>query len=188
MDLGLFRRRRVVFWLWIVGPLLAAVVVHYSVFLYCGRMSAMLQERQALASILPGLQESLSASQAAIDTFPSVRATATDARAALTTRVSELSTKHGFVANSLRISSLTESGPVQKLEVTIEGEGRLLSIMKFVNDLQTPESLMSLVGASLRINAFFPIPVYNCELTFESGFAPTMRQPPQTGGQVGGVL
>lgn len=176
MDLGLFRRRRSVFWLWVICPLVAAGGIHFSVYLYCGRMAEMLQEQGAMAALVPDMADSLETADTAISSFPAIRATAADARSALTTRISELSLEHDFLANNVRIKSLTESGPVQKLEVTIEGEGRLLSIMKFVNDLQTPESLMSLVRSSIRINAFFPVPVYSCELGFEVGFAPSMQK------------
>jgi len=139
-------------------------------------MAEMLQEQGAMAALLPDMAQSLETADTAIDGFPAIRATAADARSALTTRISELSQQHNFLANNVRIKSLKESGPIQRLEVTIEGEGRLLSIMKFVNDLQTPESLMSLVRASVRVNSFFPVPVYSCDLGFEVGFAPSMQE------------
>lgn len=176
MDLGLFRRRRSVFWLWVICPLVAAAGIHYAVFFYCRHMAEMLQEQGAMAALLPDMVDSLETADDAVNSFPAIRATAADARSALTTRISELSLQHDFLANNVRIKSLTESGPIQKLEVTIEGEGRLVSIMKFVNDLQTPESLMSLVRAHIRISAFFPVPVYSCDLGFEVGFAPSMRE------------
>jgi hypothetical protein len=175
MDLGLFRRRRIGFWLWIVCPLLAAASIHFSVFLYCQRMAGMLQEQKAMAALLPDMAGALDNANSIVDEFPAIRATAAEARSALTTRISELSLQHNFLANNVRIKSLTAAGPVQKLEVSIEGEGQMLAIMKFVNDLQTPESLMALVRANIRVNAFFPTPVYNWELGFEAGFAPSMQ-------------
>jgi hypothetical protein len=175
MDLGLFRRRRFVFWMWVICPLVLAVVIHYSVYFYSQRMAGMLQEQRAMAGLLPELSGALALSRSVTDTFPHVRATAAEARASLTTRISELSNQHGFLANNVRISSLPAEGAMHRLEVTIDGEGRLLSIMKFVNDLQTTDSLMDIVGTRLRVNAFFPIPVYQCELEFEASFAPAMQ-------------
>lgn len=176
MDLGLFRRRQSVFWLWVVCPLIAAAGIHYAVFLYCRHMAEMLQQQGAMALLLPDMVGALATAEDAINRFPAIRATAADARSALTTQISELSLQHNFLANNIRIKSLQESGPVQKLEIVIEGEGRLLSIMKFVNDLQTLESLMSLVRANVRINTFFPVPVYSCDLGFEVGFAPSLQK------------
>ncbi len=129
-----------------------------------------------MAALLPDMVGALDNADDIIDEFPAIRATATEARSALTTRISELSLQHNFLANNVRIKSLTPSGPVQELEITIEGEGRLLAIMKFVNALQTPESLMSLVRATVRITEFHPVPVYHCELGFEAGFAPSMQR------------
>jgi hypothetical protein len=186
MDLGLFRRRQFVFWLWIICPLILTAGIHFSVFLYCRHMAETLQERRAMAELLPDLVDAQSLAETSIDAFPSIRATAADARSEITTRVSELSAKHNFVVNSLRIGSAAASGPVKKLEVTIEGEGSLLAVMKFVNEFQTPESLTSLLSASVRINTFLPTLVYNCELELETGFAPSMRMTPKASATHGG--
>jgi hypothetical protein len=174
MDLGLFKRRRSVFWLWIVVPLILAISVHYTVFLYSQHTAKTLQERRTMARLLPDLVDVLALSESSLEAFPSIRATAPQARSALNTRVSELSAKHNFTANSVRINSLPPAGPVQHLEVAIEGEAGLLSIMQFVNDLQSPESLSSLLYFTIRVTAFSPVPLYNCEMGFKAGFVPSM--------------
>jgi hypothetical protein len=175
MDLGLFKRRRSIVWLLIVCPLMAAAGIHYTVFLYSQHTAKALQERRAMATLLPDLVDALALSESFLESFPALHATAAGARSALTTRVSELSAKHNFTANRVRINSLTTSGPVHQLEVSIEGEGSLLSIMKFVNELQAPESLSSLLSFTIRITAFSPVPVYNCELGFKVGFVPSLH-------------
>ncbi len=176
MDLGLFKRRRVVFWVWVTAPLIAAGVIHYSVFWYCQRTAAMCQKRAAMAAVLPDMSDALRSAETSLARFPAIGATATDVRSALTTRIYELAGRYGVQVNNMRIKSLQAVGPMQRLAVTIEGEGRLLAIIKIVNDLQTPESLMSLVRGSLRAGVFFPIPVYHCELGFEIGFFPSMQK------------
>ena len=75
-----------------------------------------------------------------------------------------------MVVNSLSITSESTDEPIQKLEASIEGDGGLLSIMKFMNELQSPESLISLVDASLRISQFEPVPVYHWKFEFKTGF------------------
>ncbi len=175
MDLGLFKRRRFGIWLWIICPWLVAAGIHYSVYLYNQRMAAMLQEQKAMAALLPEMTDSLRHADDVVNEFAGIRATAAEARSGLTTRISELAVEHGFVANQVRIKSLPASGPMQKLEVVIEGEGRLLSIMKLVNDLQASKLLVSLTQANLRISSFAPVPVYNCELGLEAGIVPSLN-------------
>ena len=176
MDLGLFRRRQSVFWLWVVCPLIAAAGIHYAVFLYCQHMAEMLQKQGAMAALLPAMVGTLDTADAAINRFPAIGTTAADARSAVTTRIYELSSQHGFQVNNMRIKSLQAVGQIQRLAVTIEGEGRLLAIAKVVNDLQTPESLISLVRGNIRAGSFLPVPVYNCELGFEAGFASSIQK------------
>ena len=183
MDLGLFRRRRYAFWLWIVCPLIAIVSVHYGVFSYNRHVSEDLQELRAMAAILPSMEDSLAESEVEIDRFDSIRITAAQAQASLNTRISSIASRNGFELSNLRINSLPPAGPIHKLEIEVAGKGGMLSIMKFTNALQSPESLMSLVECTIRVNTFSPSPVYNCSLSFEAGFAPGMRIGMNAGGK-----
>jgi hypothetical protein len=187
MDLGLFKRRRYAFWLWLVCPLVALVAAHLVVYSYCRHISEVLQEQRAMAVFLPFMEDALSASERDIDRFSTIRNTAAQAQATLNTRISKIASQHGFELSTLRINSLKPAGPINKLEIEVEGRGGVLAIMKFTSALQSPESLMALIESSIRINKFAPSPTYNCAFVFEAGFAPQMRvkTPPSGGHTVG---
>ena len=184
MDLGLFRRRRHVFWLWIVCPAIAVVGIHYAIFSYNRHVSESLQELRAMAELLPYMEESLAESELEIDRFDSIRITAAQAQASLNTRISNIASRNGFELSNLRINSLPPAGPIHMLEIEVAGKGGILYIMKFTNELQSPESLMSLVECTLRVGTFTPIAIYNCSLSFEAGFAPGMRMGMNAGGNL----
>ncbi len=123
-----------------------------------------------MAELVPDLAGGLELSAAVMDAFPLLRASASEIRSTFTTRISECSAAYGFQVNRVRISSLPDKGGLQKLEVTIDGEGGLLSIMKLLKELQAPEALLSLESARLRVGSYSPVTVYQCELVFEAGF------------------
>ncbi len=170
MDLGLFKRKKIVFWLWIVLPLVVIVGIHFSVYTYCQHIAETVQTRRALALLLPDLDSALSLSEAEISRFSEISGTASEVRAAVNTRISAVSAECGLVVNSLRITSELTKDPLQKLEVSMDGEGGLLAVMKFMNRLQSPELLISLVNANLRIAKFEPNVVYNYDFEFEISF------------------
>ncbi len=172
MDLGLFRRKKTMFWLWIVLPLVAIAGIHYSVSTYCRHLAEEVQTRRALALRLPDLDSALSLSKLEIGKFSQISGTAAEVQASINTRISAVSAECGLIVNSLRITSESTKDSLQRLEVSMDGEGQLLAVMKFMNKLQRPELLISLVNTKLRITKFEPKVVFNYLFEFEIGFVP----------------
>jgi len=170
MDLGLFRRKKIVFWLWIVLPVFVIVGIHFSVCRYCRHAAESVQQRQALALLLPDLDSALALSEAEISKFSEISGSAAEVQVEINTRISAVSAECGLVVNSLRITSESTKDPLQKLKVSMDGEGGLLAVMKFMNRLQRPELLISLVNTSLRIIKFEPKIVYRFDFDFEVSF------------------
>lgn len=173
MDLGLFRRKKTVFWVWIVLPLLVNVAVHYSVKTYCQHTAKQIQKRSALDLYLPDVDSALTLSKAEIDKFSQVRGTASEVQSAVNTRISDVSAECGLMVKNLRITSESSSDPLKTLKVKMEGEGQLLAIMKFMNKLKKQELLISLVNTRIRIIRFSPEIVYSYLFEFDIKFVPT---------------
>ena len=172
MDLGLFRRRKSIFWLWIIAPPLLTITVHFCAYFYCKHIDDQVSYEQALAQYLPKLESALNQSQKTIKPFCVFSGSASEAQSALNSRISQVSTTCGLVVNSLTINSKSTDTPIQKLEASVEGDGKLLEIMKFIKALQSPTSLISLTRAKLTIRELYPTPIYHWSFEFKTGFVP----------------
>jgi hypothetical protein len=153
MDLGIFRRRKATFWAWIVLPALFVVVAFSSLNVYCTFVEDRLARRKAVLSILNDVEQRMSVAKDVVCGFAVIGNGRTTAAEDVSTRITELAHRHEFMINSLRVKDDAEiskdSAPA--LHIELKGEGDILSMMQFLNELQSPQHLTVIDGASMHL-------------------------------------
>jgi hypothetical protein len=153
MDLGVFRRKKATFWAWIVLPALCVVVGYRVMHVYCLYVEDRLERRQAVLGILEDVEQCMSVSKDVVLGFAMMGDRRTPAAEDVSSRISELARRHGFMINSLRVKDAraTDEDTSRALEIDLKGEGDVLSLMQFLNELQSPQHLTVIDGASLHL-------------------------------------
>lgn len=143
MDLGIFRRRKATFWAWVVLPALAVTVLFNSLNVYCTFVEDRLQRRKAVLGILNDVEERMSVAKDVVCGFAVIGNGSSTAAEDVSTRIAELARRHHFMINSLRVKSANEvkQESVPALHIGLKGEGDILSLMQFLNELQSPQHL-----------------------------------------------
>ncbi len=170
MDLGLLRRSRVRYWVWMLAPVAVAVLVHVGTVLYARHATAGLSQRQAMAAALPELAQALDRANGCLGRFPGLSVGAAAARGALSTQVTETAQRHGVVINSLRVGNPETGGVTGSLPVQVDGEGPLSAVLRFLDGLSRPDVLFSVESVAVKISRFSPVPIYSCEVQLRSLF------------------
>ncbi len=155
MDLGVFRRKKAAFWAWIVLPALTVVVVYNSLDVTCTYVEDHLHRRQAVLGILSDVEERLGVAKDVVCGFAVMGNGNTTAAEDISTRITELARRHRFTINSLRVQDGSElkkkASPA--LHIELKGEGGILSLMKFLNELQSPQHLTVIDRASMHLQS-----------------------------------
>ena len=180
MDLGQFRRSRTAFWGWIVMPLVLVAVVYYLLHVYCTSVETGLQRRRAVLGILPDLQRRVTLASDVVRGFAMVGGG--QAADMLSSQINDTARRFGFIINSLRIDKVEpkpaagkknkpaaalppRTSRASQFTIDIAGEGDLLALIRFLGQLQRPQSLMRAEKATLRLSRLQAEPVYDVELT-----------------------
>ncbi|MBT3296745.1 MAG: hypothetical protein HN919_22315 [Verrucomicrobia bacterium] len=153
MDLGVFRRKKATFWAWIVLPALCVIVGYQVMHVYCLYVEERLERRQAVLSILDDVEQCMNVSKDVVLGFAMMGDRRTPAAEDVSSRISELARRHDFMVNSLHVNESRETGDESSraLEIDLKGEGDILSLMQFLNELQSPQHLTVIDGASLHL-------------------------------------
>ncbi|NQU40782.1 MAG: hypothetical protein HQ523_12580 [Lentisphaerae bacterium] len=173
MDLGVFRRRRATFWAWLVLPALCDIVCYSALHVYCRYVEDRLNRREAVLGILEDIEQRMAVAKDVVCGFAMMGDSQALAAADVSSRISELARRHAFTINSLRVKQdidsvgTTAAAPSPSLEIELKGEGDLLSLMQFLNELQSPQHLSIVDGASIHLGRrrAEAAPKYEVELT-----------------------
>ena len=162
VDLGFFKRSRVDFWAWLVGPILLATVIHVSARVHHGNVDASLEWKKTFVRTVPGIEGKLDQANRVIDNFESHPVTTPSARELLGESIDAIARNCEFVVESLSIDRgiTKEADHVAVLEVEVRGEGQLLNMTKFMDQLQEVDDLMDVASARIRVKNFAAGPLY----------------------------
>ncbi|MBL7075959.1 MAG: hypothetical protein ISS31_00675 [Kiritimatiellae bacterium] len=153
MDLGIFRRRKATFWAWIVLPALTVIVVYNALDVYCTSVEDQLYRRKAMLGIMNDVEERMSVAKDVVCGFAVMGDGHTSAAEDVSMRITELARRHRFTINSLRVKdgveTLKSASPA--LYIELKGEGDILSLMQFLNELQSPQHLTVIDGALMQL-------------------------------------
>ena len=186
MDLGLFRRSRAQFWAWIGGPILVIVVATYALQSYSGRVERALTERRSLTEVIPEMQIQLGAAKETLQRFALVPPTRSDATERVRARMNRCAEQSGFIVNALNVEQPDATAPRKPtgvrgrkpapakaaapddttpfLEVTVNGEGALPAVLRFMDEALGSTSLVTAESAALKMTRNVPEPFYTAQL------------------------
>jgi len=153
MDLGIFRRKKAIFWAWIVLPALCVVVAYNALNVHCTFVEDELHRREAVLSILSDVEQRMSVAKDVVCGFAVMGNGHTTAAEDISSRITELARRHRFMINSLRVkdASPTDKEASPALYIELSGVGDILSLMQFLNELQSPQHLTVIDSASLQL-------------------------------------
>lgn len=167
MDLGVFRRNRMIFLAWILCPLLLITAVHVATVVYRGRAGQAMEDRKQALALVPGLQQRLRVADETLDGFVVEMKEGQGAAEYVGDLVSRAAQESGFVVNALTVDSdrVRERPSGVAVDVTIKGESPYRAVLRFVNELQRPEHLVTLRDASFSATRVVPELQYSATLT-----------------------
>lgn len=156
MDLGIFRRNKSTFWAWIVLPALAVVVAYSVSNVYCASVEDRLYRRKAVLGILNDVEAHMKIAKDVVCAFAVMGGGQATAAEDVSTRMSELARRRGFRIDSLQVKDLvntvtTDEETSQALTIEMQGEGDMLALMQFMNDLHSPQHLTVVDSALLKL-------------------------------------
>lgn len=169
MDLGVFRRKKETFWAWIVLPILSVVVAYHALNVYCRFVEQRLHQRQAILGILDDVEQRMNVAKDVVCGFAMIGDGGTVAAEDINSRITDLARRHDFTINALQVKD-PEKAPkagAHALLVSVKGEGNILALLQFLNELQNPQRLTVVDSASmyLRTQGDGGSAVYETELT-----------------------
>ena len=193
MDLGLFKRSRTAFWLWIAVPIVTVAVVFSALEVHVRRVEEDLAYRRSTMKALPEIEKRVRDAGEMVRRFSAAPEGKADAPEWVRRRINRFAEQSGLTINSLSIESgqavipaassaaaskpaaVRDRGPagaspvaadglkVPYLDVAVGGDGKLFSIVRFLADVQSPESLIAVKSASLRMARGGSDPAYGGE-------------------------
>jgi hypothetical protein len=167
MDAGVFSNRRAVLWAWILAPLLLLTALHVGVGAVTRRLDRAVARRRLALRQFPEL-EARNARVVALERQSGLAAAPSGTVSDLLgLRLNEAAQRHGFRVNARRLERLAGpqlAGARSGLRAAVEGEGSLLVLAQYLDDLQRPENLIVLQKAVIRLARLDPEPVYAVQL------------------------
>ena len=167
MDLGLFRKSRTRFCLWVVGPLVAIALVLLSWLLYYNLVSDALRKRELLTDVVPEMIKKERVAEETVTRFTFNRQPGMGLAEAVQSLVNQTAQDAGAIINSLSSSEkkLRGGAGAAPLEVSIKAEGTLASMVEFINELQESRGLIAVELIELRRQRVAEDSLYECEMT-----------------------
>lgn len=170
MDVGVFSYRRTVLWAWGLLPILVLAGIHVVGTTVSRELNRAAAARREALRRLPDLD----AREGRIDSLEAAfglrEAPAADGRDGIGARLNEAAQASAFRINSIMLERTAAIIPGfrETLRISIEGEGSLLELVRFMDGVQQPQHLTVVGSAVVRLVRTDPQPVYNVKLVLNS--------------------
>ena len=182
MDAGVFVQSKVRLGLWIIVPLLLIAGLQVGVRTYARHAEDRLRESRDLMNVMPEMEVKLASARSVIGRFGVEAEGAVEASELVRRRVTMAGQQSGLVINSLSVEK--ESQPLagrpislaaaraaaslpagaESVRVSVSGVGPLAAMIRFLDQLQGPESLATIESASVRTMDLVTEPMYAADL------------------------
>ncbi len=167
MDLGVFVKRKATFWAWLLLPLLAMLVLYHALNVHCTLVEERLARRRMVLGLVPQIQGRLGVARDVVQGFAMQGKDRASMVGDAGTRTGEIARRNGVTINSLRVD---EPDPLKQpnskmISVELKGEGSLLSLLSFLNELHSPLHLSLVQSGTLQLSSGVGDVIYETELT-----------------------
>ena len=148
MDVGIFIRSRSRLQFWLLTPPLLLLFIALAGGWYVNRIEGQLEWRRGFLEVAPELRAAAGNARDTIRENFLVFRNNEEAREQLNGIVVDRARAVGFTINSM---SIDESPPNSgTLRIVIHGDGSLVSVLEFANEVQRPEYLLTLDSCMLQ--------------------------------------
>ena len=152
MDLGQFARSRLVLRLWLIVPLALIVAAILPSRLYLDGVRRTLAERKAMLESIMPLESRLRDVDGILMTMVGPPARGIEATAPATRRISQTAQRFGFSIRTTTVEKdVGESDGMRTVRISVQGQGSLLSIIRWLDALQAPGLLLRVEAANLVV-------------------------------------
>ena len=189
MDLGVFRRSKAVFSLWLLLPLFTVIAIDFGSAGFCfWAKRSLLQNRdmmQTIGDLAESRQRAEDALAALVQKDGALPATSQE----ISSWLDEVASRSEFTVETLSV--IKSDGSAQKsksrisrrkqkqkkdvskpqalvpyIGVTLKGQGSYLSLVRFIRDLESQYLLVHVTGIGIRAQGYDKSGTYVCDLTF----------------------
>ena len=169
MDLGFFIRSRVRLVGLIVGPIVLIMSAHIFFTAHHRKHSAEAEQHKNVLSVLPELDLRVGLASQAVKPFAPENTQNAEAMDTLTERVRKSAEENDLTVRSLSIDRAKGSPHVKNMDISIKAIGSLASFIQFLNDLHSPDDLMSVASCSLVGSGVMDNPTYHANIVCRFG-------------------
>ncbi len=170
VDVSSILRTRMRRWVWISLPLLTPLALTSLGGWYCSSVRTKIAWQRSFFECMPELRATLDTAERVVTSSFMVARAPHEAQERLNKLIPDKALATGFTLQSVRFQEGRSSQ--RSLWATVQGEGDLESVLKFVGELERVENLMALSKAMLSGGQGGGRPRYQAELVFEYLFNP----------------
>ncbi len=167
MDLGVFNRRRVVLWCWILVPVLVIGGTEWTLQTCARRAAVSLAHGRSLSrSLIPEAEGRLKTADTLLGCFQLKSKDEGQIVEALTARINEGAHRHGLSIDLMRFQPATAAsgGRAPGMVLDLECVGGLAPLLTWMDEIQRPENLLIMEKATLHLERVKPTPVYGMKI------------------------
>jgi hypothetical protein len=166
MDLGIYKRSRLLFWAWILTPLAAIAGLYLSVRLFSNTIHRTLDRHHAFVKLLPDLDSQITRAKTLLEQFEVTLDDNTATLDALHSALQEVAARTGFVIDAVSVKPAGAEehiGAITASTISIKGQGSLYATMSFCHRIQSDHRLLVMDTAELKLLQSVPLPTYRAE-------------------------
>ncbi len=167
-DFGMFGRRRTAFWLWVVLPPVLVIAVAIARAAFARHLSETERKYTEAVRAIPEMESSLKALQ-----FTADRLKTSASEDDLTTesfghKLHSAAARSALTVNALSADKAGESGNALSIRANLRVEGSLISILSFLNTLQSNGARVTVDAARLRATRLEPALQYELDVVLRA--------------------
>lgn len=165
MDLGRFERSRLLFWSWIAVPILIAAALLVPTVVYLGHQRDRLDLRRSLLGRIPDLEAQTKSIDGLLRSVTPTRELGPQAAEEATRRLDQAAKNAGLTLRSMKVEDgMGSADHFDTIRITVQVQGALRSVVRWLHEAQKPGLLLSVQGASLTALSMPPDETFSGEL------------------------
>ena len=170
VDFGLYVRRRLRIWGWLLLPAVVLLALHTGFCFYYGRVVRDIARRRAVLDVLPEMNAKRGLARQRLGVLSRIEGTLPEALDTLTREINDAAAAHALGIVSLSVTEKGGSGPVTSFEARVKGKGSLPALAGFFNAFQDPARLVVVDSLELTGSEFTGTPTYYAQAVLRFGF------------------
>ncbi len=170
MDAAIFLRSKWLWGAWCAAPVVLLTVASAGGAALCARLRSDAEWRTSFFETMPELRATLDHARAMVTNSFHTARSPSEARERISGLLSRIAQSCAFTLQSIQIEE-SKADP-RALVAVVRGDGRLSSILAFMQEAERPAHLVVLAKANLSAMQPVADPIYQVEMTFHYTYNP----------------